>query len=74
MRTRKTTLPVKYHDAVVDSIVACGPIEKTVSRVTEHWDAGADHVCIQVLAPGADLEINRLRWRELAEAFGLSAS
>ncbi len=59
-------------DEVVDAIVACGPLSKTVERVQEHQDAGADHVCIQVLVPDGDLDLSLTRWREIAEAFGLS--
>lgn len=56
---------------LVEEIVACGPIETTLERVAAHHDAGADHVCIQVLTPADDLELTRRRWRELAEAFEL---
>jgi probable F420-dependent oxidoreductase len=34
-------------DRVVDAIVAWGDEEAIRARVQEHWDAGADHVCIQ---------------------------
>ena len=43
---------------------------KAASRVREHHDAGADHVCIQVLTDSpTDLPIDA--WRDLAEAFAL---
>jgi len=34
-------------DALVDAIVAWGDEHDIVCRITEHLDAGADHVCIQ---------------------------
>jgi probable F420-dependent oxidoreductase len=36
-------------DRLVDSIVAWGDEEAIRSRIQQHWDAGADHVCIQSL-------------------------
>jgi probable F420-dependent oxidoreductase len=56
-------------DRLVDGIVACGDIDVTVDRVQQHLNAGADHVCIQVLVADDDLEITIDRWHELADAF-----
>ena len=36
-------------DALVDAIIAWGDIEAVRARVQAHFDAGADHVCIQAL-------------------------
>src|SRR5262249_58440834 len=36
-------------DRLVDAIVAWGDPDAIVHRVREHHDAGADHVCLQVL-------------------------
>ena len=58
-------------DRLVDRIVACGEIDATLERVQEHLDAGADHVCIQVLVAGNDLDVTIAQWRRLAEAFEL---
>jgi len=58
-------------DRLVDGIVACGDIDVTVERVQQHLDAGADHVCIQVLAPKGDLDTTIRHWHELADAFTL---
>lgn len=42
-------------DALVDALVAHGDAETVAARLTAHLDAGADHVCAQVLtADGAD--------------------
>jgi hypothetical protein len=52
---------------VVDGLVAWGDVEAVSKRVKDHLDAGADHVCIQVL----DAEPNGLplrQWRTLAMA------
>jgi probable F420-dependent oxidoreductase len=54
-------------DRLVDAIVAWGDIDAVVKRVRAHHDAGADHVCIQVL--DADPRVLPVRqWRELAAA------
>jgi len=54
-------------DRLVDAIVAWGDLDTVVARVRAHHDAGADHVCIQVL--GADAAaIPHQEWRELAGA------
>ena len=58
-------------DRLVDGIVACGDIGVTVDRVQQHLDAGADHVCIQVLVADNDLDATIALWRELADAFDL---
>ena len=36
-------------DSVVDAVVVWGSIDAIAKRVQEHFDAGADHVCVQVL-------------------------
>ncbi len=38
-------------DRFVDAIVAWGDERAIGARIRQHWDAGADHVCIQPLAP-----------------------
>ena len=54
-------------DRLVDAIVAWGDVDAVVKRVRAHHDAGADHVCIQVL--DADPRAVPVRqWRELAAA------
>jgi probable F420-dependent oxidoreductase len=48
-------------DRLVDAIVVWGDEKTIATRIQEHWDAGADHVCIQPLRPdgnpGADLRV-----------------
>jgi len=36
-------------DRLVDSVVAWGDESAIRKRVQEHWDAGADHVCVQAI-------------------------
>jgi probable F420-dependent oxidoreductase len=55
-------------DRLIDALVAHGDAAAVAARLTEHLDAGADHVCAQVL-PGADDPVPALR--ELAEALNL---
>jgi probable F420-dependent oxidoreductase len=54
-------------DRLVDAIVAWGSEAEIAARVAEHHDAGADHVCVQVLPsdPGA---LPMDEWRRLAPA------
>jgi probable F420-dependent oxidoreductase len=54
-------------DRLVDAIVAWGTLEDAVARVQAHFDAGADHVCIQVVTPSL-AEVPLGYWRELAGA------
>jgi probable F420-dependent oxidoreductase len=42
-------------DKLIDAVVAHGTPEAIAARLTEHLDAGADHVAIQVLGGGDDL-------------------
>jgi probable F420-dependent oxidoreductase len=53
-------------DRFVDAVVAWGDGPAVKERVQEHFDAGADHVCVQLLTeePG----VPRQGWRELAAA------
>ncbi len=53
-------------DRLVDAIVAWGDLDAIVRRVDAMRDAGADHVCVQVIR--ADDELPRSDWRELAPA------
>jgi alkanesulfonate monooxygenase SsuD/methylene tetrahydromethanopterin reductase-like flavin-dependent oxidoreductase (luciferase family) len=42
--------------ALVDGLVALGDPQQVAASITAHLDAGADHVCIQLIAPkGTDL-------------------
>jgi probable F420-dependent oxidoreductase len=54
-------------DRLVDAIVAWGDVETIAARVREHHQAGADHVCVQVVSDGhASFPITQ--YRELAPA------
>lgn len=54
-------------DRLVDAVVAWGDEEAIAERVAAHHEAGADHVCIQVVG-GAPGELPREDWRRLAGA------
>jgi len=54
-------------DRLVDAVVAWGGPEAIAERVRAHLDAGADHVCLQVLGPDPD-GLPMAGWRELAPA------
>jgi probable F420-dependent oxidoreductase len=56
-------------DRLFDALIAWGDEETVLSRVTEHRDAGADHVCVQVLTADPR-EFPREQWRRLAAALG----
>ncbi len=36
-------------DSLIDAVIAWGDVDRVALRVREHLDAGADHVCVQVL-------------------------
>lgn len=52
-------------DRLIDAMVAWGDPAVIAARVREHRDAGADHVCIQVIV---DSGFPRAEWRALAPA------
>lgn len=54
---------------LVDAIVAYGDVAAARRRVQEHLDAGADHVCLQVLTPDPGA-LPLSEWRELAALNG----
>jgi probable F420-dependent oxidoreductase len=51
-------------DRLIDAIVAWGDLDAIARRVAAMRDAGADHVCVQVIRPDDDFP--RADWRELA--------
>ena len=53
-------------DVVVDAVVAWGSIDAIKTRVQDHFDAGADHVCVQVLTE--EPQTVPEGWRQLAPA------
>jgi probable F420-dependent oxidoreductase len=56
-------------DRFIDEIVAWGDLDAIRNRVQAHLDAGADHVCLQVItgAMGGDFAPERAAWKELAK-------
>jgi probable F420-dependent oxidoreductase len=56
-------------DALIDALVAHGSPGQVAAQLAEHFDAGADHVCVQLVTePGTDLPDG---YRKLAQALGL---
>jgi probable F420-dependent oxidoreductase len=53
-------------DRLVDALVAWGDDGAIAARIRDHRDAGADHVCVQVLSE--DGMFPRQAWRDLAPA------
>lgn len=53
-------------DRLVDAIVCWGDLDTVAARVREHYDAGADHICVQVVSPRGSFPI--AAYRELAPA------
>jgi probable F420-dependent oxidoreductase len=54
-------------DRLIDAAVAWGDVASIATRVREHLDAGADHVCVQVIS-GRDEDVCLPALRELAGA------
>jgi probable F420-dependent oxidoreductase len=53
---------------LVDALVAWGSLDVVVDRVRAHFDAGADHVCVQALT-SERRSVPLFAWREAAPAF-----
>jgi probable F420-dependent oxidoreductase len=53
-------------DRLVDAIVAWGDLDTIATRLAAHRDAGASHVCAQVLMP-AMTDLPLAEWRQLAQ-------
>ncbi|MCB2076210.1 MAG: TIGR03620 family F420-dependent LLM class oxidoreductase [Novosphingobium sp.] len=60
----------EVNDRLFDGLFAWGGIDRIAERVKAHHDAGADHVCLQVIqgASGGDMNVARQAYRDLAEA------
>ncbi|PVZ04571.1 LLM class F420-dependent oxidoreductase [Actinomycetospora cinnamomea] len=52
-------------DRLVDAMVVAGSVDRVAERVREHHDAGADHVCLQVLPMDASA-MPEQEWADLA--------
>jgi probable F420-dependent oxidoreductase len=57
-------------DRLIDAVVAHGTAEQVAARLTEHLDAGADHVCVQLLTRGDADPVPQ--YADLAQALGLA--
>lgn len=53
-------------DKLVDAIVAWGDLDAIATRIQDHWDAGADHVCINVISPASG-DVPTKLWRRLSD-------
>ena len=53
-------------DRLVDAVVAWGDQDDVAHRIRQHLEAGANHVCIQVIAPPGSFPLQT--YRELAPA------
>ena len=48
-------------DRLIDDVIAWGDVEAITARVEAHLDAGADHVCVQVLSEGGGFPLEAHR-------------
>jgi probable F420-dependent oxidoreductase len=56
-------------DRLIDALVAWGDAQAIADRVRAHRDAGADHVCVQIMIDRDSTEtMPRQHWRDLAPA------
>jgi probable F420-dependent oxidoreductase len=60
-------------DRLIDALFGWGDVEAIAERIEEHFDAGADHVCIQVLRREGAEGLPRDEWRELSAALPKSS-
>ncbi|MGA9159606.1 MAG: TIGR03620 family F420-dependent LLM class oxidoreductase [Actinomycetota bacterium] len=54
-------------DALIDAVIAWGDVDRVALRIRQHLEAGADHVCVQVVAED-ELDPCLPQLRELAPA------
>jgi probable F420-dependent oxidoreductase len=54
-------------ERLLEAVVARGGVEAAVGRIREHLEAGADHVCVQVLS-ATEGTLPRREWQVLAGA------
>jgi probable F420-dependent oxidoreductase len=52
-------------DRLIDALITYGDVDTIATRVREHFDAGADHVCLQPLTQDKTV-LPLAQWRELA--------
>jgi probable F420-dependent oxidoreductase len=52
-------------DRLIDAVIPWGDAATVAARIREHHDAGADHVCIQVIADGGEVPLGE--YAELSE-------
>ncbi|MEZ5744009.1 MAG: TIGR03620 family F420-dependent LLM class oxidoreductase [Sphingomonadaceae bacterium] len=59
-----------WSDALIEANFATGAVEAMAARVAAHHEAGADHVCVQIVsgAMGGDMKALGPQYRALAEA------
>ncbi|HXY93666.1 MAG TPA: LLM class F420-dependent oxidoreductase [Acidimicrobiia bacterium] len=55
-------------DRLIDGVVAWGDEATIAARVRQHFEAGADHVCVQVVTPRGIQNLPLDQWRALAPA------
>ncbi len=55
-------------DRLIDAVIPWGDAATVATRLRGHLEAGADHVCVQVIADHQDLPLEE--YRELAAALG----
>ena len=60
-------------DRLIDALFGWGDVEAIAERIEQHFDAGADHVCIQVLRREGAEGLPRDEWRELSAALPKSS-
>jgi len=48
-------------DRLIDAVIAWGDAERVAQHVRRHVEAGADHVCLQVVAPQSSFPIDAYR-------------
>jgi probable F420-dependent oxidoreductase len=56
-------------DRLIDAIIPWGDADTIAGRVAEHHDAGANHVCVQVVSASGRTGFPLAEYRELAQTF-----
>ncbi len=54
-------LAAEGSDRLIDAVVCWGDVDAVAARVRDHLAAGADHVCVQVVAPMSSFPVAEYR-------------
>jgi probable F420-dependent oxidoreductase len=55
-------------DRLIDAVIPWGDVATIAERIAQHHEAGADHVCVQIVSDSGRVGFPMTEYRKLAEA------